>query len=208
MAISKSGKILAQFNVKNGQYKTADGQLASLTWLTKVSLDKNLATQTIYGDGEPQLTIINDKGFTGTLGMTARDDDFEKANGIQMEITGGSAEVQQKSVKENAIYFETEYTGSDGVTKVKKVWLFGVEVSTPNESLDQNTDGINISTVEYPITVKGTYLKATGGASDYVDATTGQKVKVFKVSAVPTDTGYSTFGDAVPTPTAIAAGGT
>lgn len=200
--MSKSGKVLAQFNTKNGKFKVAGGStVGSLAWLTKVSLDRDLATQGIYGDGELQLNIINDKGYTGTLGVTARDIDFEKANGMQLEITGGTAEVQQQSILTNDIYFETEFVGADGVKKTKKVWLFGVEVGAPSESLEQTTDNINITAYEYPITVKGVYLKATGGETDYIDTTTGNKTKVFKLSAVPTDTGYTNFGNTVPTPT-------
>jgi len=204
--MAKTNKILAEFNVKNGKFKTGSASVADLTWLTKVSLEKDLATLPIYGDGERQLNIINDKGFTGSLGVSARDADLEKANGMQMEITNGVAEIQQQTIPSNSIYFETEYVGADGVKKVKKVWLFGVEIAAPSESLDQNTDNINVSTYEYPITVKGVNLKATGGASDYVDSTTGMTVKVFKMSAIPTDTGYSTFGDTVPTPTQKAVG--
>ena len=199
---SKEGKILVQFNVRNGQYKTASGELSPLTWLTKVSLDKNLATQAIYGDGELQTQIINDKGFTGILGLTARDNEFEIANGMQKAVSGATAEIQQLSIPENAIYFETDYV-ENKITKSKKVWLFGVEVSAPSESLDQNTDGVNINNAEYAITVKGTNLKATGGTADYVDSETGKTVKVFKLSSIPTDSGYTSFGDSVPVPTVI-----
>jgi len=200
MAIDKTGKVLAQFNVKNGQYK-ADSTLASLTWLTKVSLDKNLSTLPIYGDGELQLDIINDKGYTGTIGMTARDIEFETALGMQMELSNGQAEVQQTAAKSISLYFETNFVGTDGTVKTKKVWLFGVEVSAPSEALDQNTEDPTIATVEYGITVKGIYLKDTGGETDYIDTTTGNKVKVFKLSSIPTDTGFDTFGDTVPVPT-------
>lgn len=202
--MDKTGKVLAQFNVKNGQYKTGNGEIAPLAWLTRISLDKNLSTLPIYGDGEIQLNVVNDKGFTGTLGLTARDIEFETANGMQMEIENGQAEIQQQSVPQNSIYFETEYVGGDGIKKTKKVWLFGVEVSAPSESLDQNTDDINIATVEYGITVKGVYLKAADGITDYTDATTGNKVKVFKLSATPADADFDSFGDTVPVPTAKA----
>lgn len=205
MAISKDGKTLVQFNVRNGQYKTASGNLSSLAWLTKVSLDKNLATQAIYGDGELQMNLINDKGFTGILGLTARDKNFEIANGMQKAVSGATAEIQQLVIPENAIYFETDYI-ENKVSKSKKVWLFGVEVSAPSESLDQNTDSVNIGNAEYSITVKGTNLKAVGGAADYVDADTGKTVKVFKLSSIPTDNGYANFGDSVPVPTAISEG--
>ena len=43
-------------------------------------------------------------------------------------------------------------------------------------------------------------MKAKGGTSDYVDAN-GNTKKVFKISSVPTDSGYATFLDSVPTPT-------
>jgi len=206
MAIDKTGKILAQFNVKNGQYKTGQGEIAPLAWLTRISLDKNLATLPIYGDGEIQWNLVNDKGFSGTLGLTARDIEFETANGMQMEIENGQAEIQQQSVPQNSIYFETEFVGTNGIKKTKKVWLFGVEISAPSEALDQNTEDPSVSTVEYGITVKGIYLKAADGTADYADATTGNKIKVFKLSKIPTDTDYATFGDTVPVPTAKAAG--
>lgn len=206
MAIDKTGKVLAQFNVKNGQYQVNSGTLASLAWLTKISLDKNLSTLPLFGDGELQLNLLNDKGFSGSLGLTARDIEFETANGMQMEVENGQAEIQQQSVPQNAIYFETEFIGADGVKKTKKVWLFGVEVSAPSESLDQNTDDLSIATVEYGITVKGVYLKAADGIANYTDATTGNTVKVFKLSKIPTDADYATFGDTVPVPTAKAAG--
>ena len=204
MAIDKTGKVLAQFNVKNGQYKVADGEIKPLAWLTRISLDKELSTLPLYGDGEVIVRMVNDKGFTGILGLTARDIEFEIANGMQMEIDGGIAEIQQQSVPQNSIYFETEYTGSDGIKKTKKVWLFGVEISAPSESLEQTTEDLNIANVEYGITVKGVYLKDSESTTDYTDPETGNKVKVFKMSKVPTDTDYATFGDTVPVPTAKA----
>ena len=43
-------------------------------------------------------------------------------------------------------------------------------------------------------------MKDTGGETDYIDTTTGNKVKVFKLSAEPADTGYTNFGNTVFTP--------
>ena len=40
---------------------------------------KKLATKELYGDGDLQLLLVNDKGFTGTIGMTASDEDYEEA---------------------------------------------------------------------------------------------------------------------------------
>jgi len=199
--MTKTGKTLVEFNAKNGQYKTGAGTLKSLTWLTKVALEADVGESVIFGDGEEVLTLQNDKGYSITLGMTAPDTDFEKDNGISEEITGGIASIQRQTRPENAIYFETNFAGDDGTTKTKKVWLFGVTVSKPSITFDQTTDSPNASTVEYSGKVRGTNLKATGGATDYIDSTTGNTKKVFRLSAVPTDTGYSTFDASVPVPT-------
>lgn len=210
MAISKTGKTLIGYNVKNGQYAlltTAStpttapvfATAASLTWLTKFSKEKNLATKELYGDGDLQLLLVNDKGFTGTIGMTARDEDYEEALGFLLDLDAGSAEVKQLLIKEHAVYFESEYIGSDGDPKVKKTWVYGVTANAPSETFDQNTEDVNQTNVEYSITIRGTNLKESNGTADYTNAN-GETVKVFTYSKKPDDTGYSTFGDACPVP--------
>lgn len=84
--------------------------------------------------------------------------------------------------------------------KLKKIWLLGVNVGPASDGLSQNTDTTNESSASYGITVKGINLKNSAGTADYVDSN-GNTIKVFKVSALPTDTGYATFLDSVPTPT-------
>lgn len=203
MAISKTGKTLIGYNVKNGQYSILEsgsyGSPSSLTWLTKFSKEKNLATKELYGDGDLQLLLVNDKGFTGTIGMTARDEDYEEALGFLLDLDAGSAEVKQLLIKEHAIYFESEYIGSDGDPKVKKTWVYGVTANAPSETFDQNTEDVNQTTIEYSLTIRGTPLKASGGTADYVNAN-GETVKVFTYSKKPGDTDYATFGDACPVP--------
>lgn len=201
--MDKTGKILIQFNVKNGQYAIKSGSswtISPLTWLNSFSKEKDMDTTPIYGDGDKQLTLVNDKGFTGTLGLTAQDAQYNKALGFNMELSNGLAEVQQLSSIEHCIYFETQYTGKDGVTKTKKTWVFGVEATAPSEAYEQNTDSINQSTVEYGITIKGVNTLAAGGETEYKDAN-GNTVKTFTLSKVPGDTGYDTFENTVPTPT-------
>ena len=117
-----------------------------------------------------------------------------------MKITQGLAEVQVLQNKTIAIGFECYITTTDGITKTKKVWLLGVNVRPSSDGLSQNTDTINENTASYGITVKGTNLKATGGTTDYVDAY-GNTIKVYKITSVPSDTGYATFLDSVPVPT-------
>ena len=197
---SKAGKKLIEFNCKNGVYSVDNVEVAPLGYLVSNTLDKNIATKDIYGDGELQLSVLTDKGMTGTLETTARDNEFEEALGFIKEIAQGYADVQVLQNKTISIGYETYILTADGVTKTKKVWLLGVNVSPASESLSQNTDVTNEATASYGITVKGVNLKDTDGSNDYVDEN-GNTLKVFKISCLPTDEGYETFLDSVPTPT-------
>lgn len=197
---SKTGKNLIEYNCKNGVYSIDGTTIKPLGFLASVTADKNINTDYKYGDGDIQLTLVSDKGSTGTLELTARDYDFEKDLGFSMAIQQGLAEVQVLENKTISIGFECYFTGNDGITKTKKVWFLGVNVAPASESLSQNTEGINESSASYGITIKGVNLKAVGGSDDYKDAN-GNTIKVFKVSSVPTDSGYDTFLDSVPTPT-------
>ena len=197
---NKEGKKLIEFNCKNGVY-AVDGEVKPLGYLVSNTLDKSISTKDIYGDGDLQLSVLTDKGMTGTLEMTARDDDFELDLGFLMEISKGLADIQVIQNKTIAIGYETYILTKDGVTKTKKVWLLGVNVAPASESLSQNTDTTNESTASYGITVKGVNLKSSGGTDDYVDEN-GNTIKVFKISSLPTDEGYANFLDSVPNPTA------
>lgn len=119
---SKTGKKLIEYNCKNGVYNLGgtDTSIKPLGYLSSFTLDKNVSTKDIYGDGDLQLSILSDKGMTGTLEMTAKDDDFDKDLGFAMAITQGLAEVQVLQNKTIAIGFETYVTMADGSTKTKK----------------------------------------------------------------------------------------
>lgn len=200
--MDKTGKTLIQFNVKNGQYaiKTNGAwAISPLTWLNSFSKEKDMDTTPIYGDGDKQLTLVNDKGYTGTLGLTAQDLEYNKALGFTKELSNGIAEVQQLASIEHCIYFESQYTGKDGITKTKKTWVFGVETQAPSEEYNQNTDSINQSNVEYTITIKGVNTLDSTGQADYRDEN-GNTIKTYTLSKVPGDTGYDTFENTVPTP--------
>lgn len=197
---SKAGKTLIQYNCKNGVYSIDGTEVEPLTFLSSITTDKNITSTDLYGDGELQVTLISDRGSTGTLEMTAHDEEFEVALGFLQELSNGMGEVQVVKNKTISIGFETYFMGNDGVQKTKKVWFLGVNVSPAGEPLSQNTDAINNSAASYPITIKGVNLKATGGTNDYVDEN-GNTIKVFKISSVPTNAGYETFLDSVPTPT-------
>lgn len=203
MASNKTGKQLIEFNCKNGVYSVDGTKINPLGYLNSITTDKNISTTEKYGDGELQLSLLTDKGSTGTLEMTARDYDFEKDLGFAKLIAQGLAEVQVLENKTISIGFECYVTGADGITKTKKIWFLGVNVSPAGQSLSQNTDGINDSTASYGITIKGVNLQASTGSVDFVDVN-GNTIKVFKISSLPTDTGYATFLDSVPTPKATA----
>lgn len=200
--MDKTGKTLIQFNVKNGQYAIKNGTswvISPLTWLNSFSKEKDMDTTPIYGDGDPQLTLVNDRGYTGVLGLTAQDDEYNKALGFTMELSNGLAEVQQLDSIEHCIYFESQFTGKDGIVKTKKTWVFGVEAQAPSEEYNQNTESINQSTIEYSITIRGVNTKDATGEADYRDAN-GNTKKTYTLSRVPGETGYETFENTVPTP--------
>lgn len=196
---NKEGKTFIEYNCKNGVYSLDGETIKPLGYLNAITIEKNINTAEKYGDGEVILTLINDKGATGTLELTARDEEFEKDLGFSMEIAQGLAEVQVIENKTIDIGFETYITDDKGVTKTKKVWLLGVNVSPASDSLSQNTDGTNESMASYGTTIKGVYLKAADGQKNYVDAN-GNTKKVFKVRSLPNETAYATFLESVPTP--------
>lgn len=208
---SKNGKNIIEFNCKNGVYSLYDGSaygtVKPLGYLTAISTEKNIDTKDIYGDGEVIYSQTNDKGSTGSLELSARDDDFEKDLGFAMAISQGLAEAQILESKVVAIGAECYIVVKDAngaiTQKTKKVWWLNVSVSPASTSLSQNTDTTNEATVSYPLTIKGVNLQAASGSVDYVDAN-GNTRRIFKVSALPTDSGYATFLDTVPTPKASA----
>lgn len=199
----KTGKTLIEYNIKNCVYSVDGTTVKPLTWATEIALEKSIDTKEIYGDGELQLSILNDKGMTGTLGLTAKDDDFDADLGFSMAITDSVAEVSIVQNKSISIGAEFYYTGNDGITKVKKKWYYGVNVSPSGETYSQNTDTINENAASYPLIIKGVALKDSTGSSDYVDEN-GLVRKAFSQSSVTGDVGFATFLETVPVPKAKA----
>ena len=204
---SKAGKNIIEFNCKNGVYAIDGATVKPLGYLTAISTEKNVDTKDIYGDGEIVLSQMNDKGFTGSLEMTAKDDDFEKDLGFAMEIEQGLADVQVLGSKDVAIGAECYIVVKDASGKVaqktKKVWWVNVNVSPASTSLSQNTDSTNEATVSYGLTIKGAQLMANDGTNEYRDEN-GNTRKVYKISCLPDNPNYETFLDSVPTPKAKA----
>lgn len=202
MTPDKKGKDLAQFNVKNAVYNI-DGttEVKPLTWMNTFTKNRNVNVTPLYGDGEVQVSLYADTQITGAIGTTARDEEFEKAIGLAVQLADASlGEVAVNSVKKINFGFETEIVGKDGIVKVKKVWVFNVQVSPPNESLTQTQENITQSTVDYNYTGYGVNAQNAEGTGNYVNPETGQSVRVYTVSKKPTDTDYATFLESVPTP--------
>ena len=203
--MSKAGKTLISFNVKNGQYAIGAGAPKPLSFLATFAKEKNIDSKAIYGDGEMQVTVYNDKGMTGTMTLTGRDNEYGIDLGFAKILSGGGiAEIQQIKSTEHAIYFETydmvkELTSEEFMQTTAKVWVFGVTTSAPSETLSQNTDSINENSVDYAITMKGVKLKDSTGLVNYRDVN-GNEFNVFTYKKLPGDTGYATFGDAEPVP--------
>ncbi len=200
---SKAGKQLIEYNCKNGVYSVDGTIVKPLTFLSAITLDRNINTTDKYGDGEVQLTLIRDSGLTGSIETTARDYELEEDLGYVLTLDNGSAEVQALQNKNISVGFECYVTDNTGVTRTKKVWLLNVNVQPASTSLSQNTDTVNDNAASYGLTVKGINLKDNAGTGDYVDEN-GNTLKVFKVTSLPTNTGYETFLDSVPTPKAKA----
>lgn len=199
--MAKDNKVLIEYNCKNGVYSVDKTEVKPLPFLVSATLDKTINTKTIFGDGELQLSIISDQGSSGSLEVTARDDEFELDLGFLMQIAQGLAERQVVDNKTISVGYEAYRTYKDGTTKTKKVWLLGVNVSPASDSLSQNTDTTNEATASYGLTVKGENLKS--GDEDYRDEN-GNTVKIYKITSMPDDDGYADFLKSVPTPTVSA----
>ncbi|MDA3781197.1 MAG: hypothetical protein PF487_13375 [Bacteroidales bacterium] len=198
-------KNLFTFNIKNLKYAFADAGVydspVDLAYANSLSLEADYDELVLYGDGQKLAILADDKGKTGTLSVINLDELYEIACGRMMEVEGGIADVQQLATLQHALYYEVDIL-EDGIKKTVKNWLYGCTTGKAGESFEQTQDNPTVNNYEYPLTVLGINLLATGGLTDYVDAN-GNTVKVYRTTAYPDDTGYTTFGDTVPVPTTL-----
>lgn len=192
-----------KFNVKNVKYAVPGtngtyGAPKDLAYANSISLEADYDETKLFGDGQILAILGDDKGKTGTLSVTNIEKDYEIDMKRALEIDGGLADIQQRSSVEHAIYFEVDAI-EDGVGKTIKRWMFGVTTGKASETYEQTTDNPTINTYDYPLTVLGVNLKDALGDEDYTDEN-GNTIKVFYMTSFPGDTGYETFGNAVPTP--------
>lgn len=201
-------KTLVRFNIKNAAYaiKNKEGYASkvSIGYSDSISLEADYAEKIIYGDGRKLVTLPNDKGKTGTLGLLAIDDAYEIAMKRRMKTANGTAEIKQTAAVEHALYFEFDFMDDNGVQKTGKTIVYGVTSGRPSDALNQTTDDINNNTVSYPLTIKGAPLMNAAGTDAYKDEN-GNTVYVWQETSIPGDTGYDTFGNTITAPKASAA---
>jgi hypothetical protein len=201
--MSDKSKTIVKFNVQNVKFAIKNGDNwtppSPMGTSMKISLEANSSQKNIFGDGKIIASIVNDKGKTGTLTLNNICADYEIAMGRKMKLSNGIADVKTIKSVEHCIYFETQGVTEDSKYPIAKTWLFGVTSTRPAESYDQNTDDVNESTFDLPLTIKGVSLKNAQG-ENYVD-TDGNEYLVYQLTVEPGDDGYETFGDAVVIPT-------
>lgn len=203
--MADSTKTLVRFNIKNAAYalKTSDGYDTPVPfgYSDSIALEADYAEKVIYGDGRKIVTIPNDKGKTGALGLLTIDEAYEIAMSRRMKTANGIAEIKQTKSVEHAIYFEFDYMDDVGNQKTGKTIVYGVTSGRPSETLNQTTDDINNNTISYPLTIRGVPLLAATGSNPYQDSN-GNTVYAWQETAIPGDTGYDTFGKTITSPKA------
>lgn len=199
-------KTLVRFNIKNAAYaiKKSDGYEApvSIGYSDSIALEADYAEKVIYGDGRKIVTLPNDKGKTGSLGLLAIDEAYEIAMKRRMKTANGTAEIKQTSSVEHALYFEFDFMSEDQVQKTGKTIVYGVTSGRPSETLNQTTDDINNNIISYPLNIKGTPVMDATGSSPYKDAN-GNAIYAWQETSIPGDPGYENFGKTITAPKAV-----
>ncbi|MBD5086696.1 MAG: hypothetical protein HDT32_05030 [Clostridiales bacterium] len=199
---------LVRFNIKNAKWalKLEDGKYEVPKSYGKISrkiaIEADSNTKKIFGDGECQAYIINDKGKSVVLTTNTLNNEFEQDMGRKMETAKGIASIKQQKVPTFALYFETEGVMPDGRMGIlAKSWLYGMKSPTaPSESFEQTTDDINETVYETSFEASGEILKDADG-KEYKDEKTKCPVRVWLLTSTPDMPDFDTFGDTVVMPT-------
>lgn len=196
------GTNLIRFNCKNGKFclSAANVQVTDLNYLTKFSWQPDVSTKKIYGDGEIQMELVNDKGSTFTLGMTGECKEYEVAMKRIKDIASGTANLKQNSLVPHNIYLECNVANKGEAQKIMKVWILNVTTEAPQETLDQSQEDVNESGVEIVGYCKGVALLQPGTSTEQAVDADGNPLFVTKVTCLPGQEGYANFGSAVPVP--------
>lgn len=196
---------LVKFNIQNAKYalKTESGYGTPVPFGTsqKIALEADMSKSVIFGDGKKLLSIILDKGKTGTLTLNNICQQYEIDMGRKKKLQIGVADI--KTIREipHAIYIETCGADEDSKIPVAKTWIYNVTSTRPAENYDQTTDDINASTFDIPLEIRGVELKNAQNET-YIDAD-GNIHLVYQLTVEPGEDGYDDFGLAVPIPKAV-----
>lgn len=191
-----------QFDIRNVRFAVKN-ELGyetpkDLAYAESMALSPVFSEQQVYGDGKLMATLASDKGYTGTLIVVQPALDYEVAMKRKMKIANGLADVTQIDNVEHAIYYEFTIF-LNGVAKTGKSWLLNLTSGRPAETFTQSKEDPTINNVEYPLTIIGAPLMNAAGNALHVDEF-GNQLNVTKITSVPGDADYDTFGDAVPVP--------
>lgn len=153
----------------------------------------------LYADNQLLARIPNDKGYTAEFGTTALLPDLEKAAGYSIDAASGVIGSNVVQYLRGALYYEFTEIGADKKSYKVKVWAYNAEIG--KGALNHSTDekSITFGEYKYPITIYGDPLMDAQGAKAYIDEL-GMGRMAFMYTSRPWDTGYETFGDAVPIP--------
>lgn len=165
-----------------------------------IPLNAQVSTEDIFADGKRLIIMYNDMGYTGSIGTTGQDRDFEEKIGQAISSGEGVSMVTQiKGSSVLAFYFETEEHTANNVKYTVKNWLLNVQVGRPDRAHNTNTTTPAIGEYAYPVVVSGETVLTSDGTKAYIDEH-GNESLCFIISALPNATDYETFGDTVPEP--------
>lgn len=191
-----------QFDIRNVKFavKTELGYDTpkDLAYAESIALSPVFSEQQVYGDGKLMATLASDKGYLGTLIVVQPAPEYEIAMKRKMQIASGLADVGQIDNIEHALYYEfTVFL--NGVAKTGKSWLLNLTSGRPAETFTQSKEDPTINNVEYPLTIIGDVLMNAAGTDVHRDDN-GNQFTITKVTSMPGDVDYETFGNAVPVP--------
>jgi hypothetical protein len=204
MAENYKAQSPAYHGIRNAKYcvrgedGAAGSTVADLSFAKSISFEPAVETLDVYANDQKVLALISDKGYSGEFGTTAQDRAFETSLGQAIEVESGTADINIIGYKRFDMYYEyTEYTSSNNLPYTVKVWVLNAEASKATKEYNTNEDTPTIGEYLYPITVYGDKILDKEGTNTYKDAN-GNELVATRVIAVPSDTGYATFGDSVP----------
>ena len=206
---SKSGGYHGVERVKFVPKDTGDYPIAkaiSMLYAKNLSLNPVMEAVEQYGDNTLIFRVPKDDGYEGQLGAVAPDFELEKSAGYAMEGADGLLRTNMPFYTRGALYYEFKETDATGRDSMTKVWLYNVELGKGAENYTGDTKSISFGEYQYPIRAYGDKVMTTTGDAEYRDAR-GLGRTVAMMICRPEDTGYATFGDAVPVPKVAAPAG-